>query len=573
MGSSGIKQKLSQVLAANAALEDDLKVSRGEIERLVKSLEEKKVDGTTVEKLLCEINSMKETEIENLRIIRNFEEQVKKLFNDSELQTNTIALLKSEHAEAEMQLKLKLLENEQLKAKFTDSQQANTDDLENQRKLMDSRTKELNEKIVSLHQELSDAKEIELKAAELEKEVERLKFDLQESERVCEIVDTECNRLESELEETKDKLTEKLATSLQSTMIAGQHTVMDDISIDCTLIPSVYEKYRKLEAYKSELEMEVNQLRQRIDGMASKEAEHNLKTQLVKEKEHATRISEENCSLKENIKSLEKKAADKMCELEQQLARVKEEVGIKNIEFASLKVDVEKGELEFKKKSEILQADLDYEKTNNARLTQQLRRLQSSAMDTTLVDKKTNPKVKENETCGSSTSAPAAGSPVWSSGSGAIKEIRLHEAEMKVKSLERENSKLREHEEFYINKAGEWKNRALRYERTMEQSGLPFKRKEGGVKKSEAPQETANEMIVEDAENSKKYQAAGFSPRKSVNPLQDLHNLQAERNACPVPPTEDIKLVLSTRSQVQRTEEDFKLPESSLKNQNECPTQ
>merc|ERR1719481_2075651 len=37
-------QKLSQVLAANAALEDDLKVSRGEIERLVKSLEEKKVE-------------------------------------------------------------------------------------------------------------------------------------------------------------------------------------------------------------------------------------------------------------------------------------------------------------------------------------------------------------------------------------------------------------------------------------------------------------------------------------------------------------------------------------------------
>ena len=196
-------------------------------------------------------------------------------------------------------------------------------------------------------------------------------------------------------------------------------------------------------------------------------------------------------------------------------------------------------------------------------------------MDTTLVDKKTNPKVKvkENETCGSSTTAPAAGSPIWSSGSGAIKEIRLHEAEMKVKSLERENSKLREHEEFYINKAREWKNRALRYERTMEQSGLPFKRKEGGVKKSEAPQETANEMIVEDAENSKKYQAAGFSPRKSVNPLQDLHNLQAERNACPVTPTEDLKLVLSTRSEVQRTEEDFKLPESNRKNLNECNTQ
>merc|ERR1719154_440487 len=66
----------------------------------------------------------------------------------------------------------------------------------------------------------------------------------------------------------------------------------------------------------------------------------------------------------------------------------------------------------------------------------------------------------------------AADSPVWSSGSGAIKEIRLHEAESQVRILEAENKKRKEHEEFYINKAREWKNRALKYERTLEKNGI-----------------------------------------------------------------------------------------------------
>ena len=33
-----------------------------------------------------------------------------------------------------------------------------------------------------------------------------------------------------------------------------------------------------------------------------------------------------------------------------------------------------------------------------------------------------------------------------------LKEMRLHDAEVKVKSLEKDNARLREHEEFYINK-------------------------------------------------------------------------------------------------------------------------
>jgi len=179
--------------------------------------------------------------------------------------------------------------------------------------------------------------------------------------------------------------------------------------------------------------------------------------------------------LKNKIKKFEDSVAvdNTTSALQKKLADVKEELGRKNIAYASLKVDVEKGELEYKRKCEILQADLDYEKSNSTRLTQEIRRYQASAMDTTVIQPKAQPaKHPEVSSAACNTSVTTAGSPVWSSGSGAIKEIRLHNAEMRVKTLEKENVKLKEHEEFYINKAREWKSRALKYERTMEQHGV-----------------------------------------------------------------------------------------------------
>ena len=127
----------------------------------------------------------------------------------------------------------------------------------------------------------------------------------------------------------------------------------------------------------------------------------------------------------------------------------------------------------------MFQADLEYEKANSQRLTQEIRRYQTSAMDTTVIQPKTQPKKNaEVSTPACHTSETSVGSPVWSSGSGAIKEIRLHNAEMRVKTLEKENSKLKEHEEFYINKAREWKSRALKYEKTMEHHGVAVPGKE-----------------------------------------------------------------------------------------------
>ena len=75
------------------------------------------------------------------------------------------------------------------------------------------------------------------------------------------------------------------------------------------------------------------------------------------------------------LKQLEEVKANRR-EVLEKLEKTKEELGKKNIAYASLKVDVEKGELEYKKKCEVLQSDLDYEKAVVARLTQDARRLQ-----------------------------------------------------------------------------------------------------------------------------------------------------------------------------------------------------
>jgi len=241
---------------------------------------------------------------------------------------------------------------------------------------------------------------------------------------------------------------------------------------------------------------------------------------------------------------------------------------------------VEKGQLEYKRKCEILQADLDYEKSNSTRLTQEIRRYQASAMDTTVIQPKAQPaKNPEVSSAACNTSVTTAGSPVWSSGSGAIKEIRLHTAEMRVKTLEKENVKLKEHEEFYINKAREWKSRALKYERTMEQHGVVVPGKENKKDTADeasksAPDTAAQSVPVPDAETAKVYQAAGLSPRTKANPLQDLQNLRAESGPAPPTPTEDIKLVLSRRSEPRRTEADFRLPEDQAKRKvDECKQQ
>ena len=230
----------------------------------------------------------------------------------------------------------------------------------------------------------------------------------------------------------------------------------------------------------------------------------------------------------------------------------------------------------------MFQADLEYEKANSQRLTQEIRRYQTSAMDTTVIQPKTQPKKHaEVSTPACHTSETSVASPVWSSGSGAIKEIRLHNAEMRVKTLEKENSKLKEHEEFYINKAREWKSRALKYEKTMEHHGVAVPGKENrreivtSANAGNTGTENPDPVIPAcDPETVKAYEAAGLSPRTIANPLQDLQNLRTEAGVGPPTPTEDIKLVLSRRSEPRRTEADFRLPEDQARKKvDDCKTQ
>ena len=199
-------------------------------------------------------------------------------------------------------------------------------------------------------------------------------------------------------------------------------------------------------------------------------------------------------------------------------------------------------------------------------------------MDTTVIQpKQVHASSSEKASTCTNTSVATAGSPVWSSGSGAIKEIRLHTAEMRVKSLEKENGKLKEHEEFYINKAREWKSRALKYEKVLEKNGVevPSKENRRMTNANTTSDQAATPAVPPvDPANAKIYQAAGLSPRTSANPLQDLQNLRAEVGPNPPTPTEDIKLVLSRRSEPRRTEEDFRLPAApSIKKPDDCKQQ
>merc|ERR1719445_303481 len=174
-----------------------------------------------------------------------------------------------------------------------------------------------------------------------------------------------------------------------------------------------------------------------------------MKTQLGRHQQFEEQLFKENSKLKEALKSsTESKPAVSLQEMEDlrrqhevTVTKLKEELGNKNIEIASLRVDVERGELQIKKRCDVLQADLEYEKSVNTRLTQEIRRNQSSAMDTTCFRPQTRTSSAQAQSSAASTntsvmtSSASSDSPVWSSGSGALKEIRLHDAEMKVKSL------------------------------------------------------------------------------------------------------------------------------------------
>ena len=125
--------------------------------------------------------------------------------------------------------------------------------------------------------------------------------------------------------------------------------------------------------------------------------------------------------------------------------------------------------------------------------------------------------------------------------------------------MEKDNSRLKEHEEFYINKAREWKNRALKYERTLEKNGIPV------------PSRTdRNQVNVARDTNKENTSQVGNVPEASKDVSRDTTK---EMNA-PGSPTENINIVLTQKQEPRRTEADFRLPEGSRKKGgDDCKTQ
>ena len=112
----------------------------------------------------------------------------------------------------------------------------------------------------------------------------------------------------------------------------------------------------ELEKVNEELQVELNDVKRQLASSPTEEKYLHLKSQLIQQKEYNDKIFEDNQTLKNKIKKFEESAAtDNTSALQKKLADVKEELGRKNIAYASLKVDVEKGELEYKRKCEILQ--------------------------------------------------------------------------------------------------------------------------------------------------------------------------------------------------------------------------
>merc|ERR1711884_217288 len=121
---------------------------------------------------------------------------------------------------------------------------------------------------------------------------------------------------------------------------------------------------------------------------------------------------------------------------------------------------------------------------------------------------------------------------------------------------------VKEHEEHYMNKAKEWKNRCLKYERTLVKNQIPVPGKENlpSQPTSDAPQPPTiktprlEEKLVKESATP----SAALDQRRP--PLTNLQKLSRHNAAI-----EDLQLVLDRNLPSRPTEKDFKLPPSAAK--------
>lgn len=301
-----------------------------------------------------------------------------------------------------------------------------------------------------------------------------------------------------------------------------------------------------LEQHNQHLGQEVAKLKaenRQSDHLQSRNAQ--LTDELTCLKEKVEKLSKENTELSHRLNDEAASAKDSaQASLKAELDRVRRELGKKNVEYASLKVDVDREQLDYQKLNKRLTDEVEYEKQVVARLTNKLRALQTEKMDTTILNPKANIKDMATNT---------ESSPTWINESEKAKEIQLYRLEHKLRRYEKEMKTVTEHRDFYYTRGTEWKSRAIRYEETLTKQGIDFRK---GADKPEDPFPTTT----------------GVSAKENMRPTV-TDQTPTTQNSCD-DPLDELVLDLNRPSAPMRDMwlKAHEARENKKKN-NECPTQ
>jgi len=230
---------------------------------------------------------------------------------------------------------------------------------------------------------------------------------------------------------------------------------------------------------------ELHQLRQQqpVSQEIMQAEMEKLRGQVLELQSYSEKLSSNNQQLQKQLQDAATKVgSDSTVDaLKEELAKVKADLGKKNIEYASLKVDVDREELKLQKQNKHLVNDLEYERQNVARLTNKLRCLQNDKMETTVLAPRSNhAAAAAGPTDTKATNTSTSGSPVWTSGSGTIKEVHMYELEHRNRHMAKEIEKLKYNEKFYMDRGSSWKSTAMRYEGILRENGIAFRPKADG---------------------------------------------------------------------------------------------
>merc|ERR1719319_2153661 len=256
--------------------------------------------------------------------------------------------------EAHRKETIERLEEELRKAMFE------VGEVEKQRDMVDEECNKLETQLKEKSQATEDElSRLQARVVELESSEKRWKFEAEEVEKQRDVVDAECdrleaelettkNRLEAELEETKTKL-EDLSRAATPEAQAGQATLLDDVSMECTYVgnaPGGAKGVSEIASERDDLKSELANLKVHLKSLDDTNDKYQkLRSQLFQQKEYGDRMYQKNKELQQQITEQDPTEINKKQEaLMNELVKVKEDLGQKNIAYASLKVDERIGE-------------------------------------------------------------------------------------------------------------------------------------------------------------------------------------------------------------------------------------